>query len=247
MVKKVYIPSSCKLKAMDGILCKNGLGKSAIFKYMLAKEVEVIVAQGGLEFFNEDIKEDTVITSKVINFIPSDIWCTSLSDNREYATSVVLKNYHDTSSKYGLDYLDCISSSLYRDSAFVASVLDKLVGILDEDPSYRFSYEGSMFLNKVFDCKLLDDLKLDDIYRTRILKLLTNIEPAYMLKYDLSLIKNGDGSYHDSILDEALEKYASRYGFYLNYHNKLLNEDDSLTNLKSIRSKKLVKFFEDNK
>lgn len=249
--KKIYIPSNDELIRLNEIFYRSGVKKQEIFKYMLAKQIELIVSLGGLEYCDSIIKEDTSIASKVIRFIPSDIWCTPLSEDPAFAKRVILSDYPNNNTKHGLDYLNRISSDVYMDSSFIISVLYKLKHILNNNPNYRFTYEESILLNKIFSCNLLDDITIKKEDIARIYRLLTKIEPAYLLKYNIEHINDHERTVlninYDEFISEAIEEYTSRYGYDEISYKDIANKYDVIENYQNPNTKKLIKFLNDNK
>lgn len=226
--KRVYIPSINELKEMQSLL----KSPKTIYKYCLAKKIEYIVANGGLEYFNEEEKNNRDVVSGVINFIPSDIWCTPFNEDINLASQVLFTK-KSANKEYGLDYLGLISPKLLNDDIFTSRLLLQLSEILKTDPRYRFTYISSKFLDTLFEKKLFTTYKKDIFYT------LIEIEPSYILEIDESQITSYEGLL-DVTLSLSITEYTRRMGV-------AVKEYDNIIKPKHPKTKKLVKFLMDHK
>lgn len=248
--KKVYIPNQNELEKMDMILANNQQNDSNLIKYLQAKQIEYIIAQGGLEFFDSDIKNDIDIVEKVIRYIPADIWCTPFNSDKDLAKIIIENNYPKQEVDYGLDYLNCLSANLYQNADFVLLVVQKLNKILKEKPNYRFNYQNNSLLSSIFATTILKYLKMEEItieQELQLYKELIEIEPSYITKINMaSILKSYNIKYEINYyyaniklandLYEAIENYADRYN--VKVKNYLPKE-------KQIKYKKLTRFLEE--
>lgn len=249
--KKVYVPTTEELEELKKILQKTNTyrNEKTLYEYLIAKKVELIVANGGLEFFSQNEKEDYDIVYGVTNFYKEDIWCTPFTSSPIAKKIILTDKIMDT--EYGLDYLDRIDNKLCNDKEFVCQIVSKLKTILQKDPNYRFVYQNNKLLNDIFERKLSTNIIKSCIKND--ISSLTGIEPTYMLEISDEFIfathysaedyenlknnKNFKESFKSYYLNKAIETY---------YHNYINNPITKTSELKE-KNKKLIRFLNEHK
>lgn len=245
---RIYIPSIKDLEKMKEILQNSHMQDDCYNKnynidsYCLAKKVEIILSNGGLEYFDNEIKYDYNIVSKVIKYYPQDIWCTPFANDISLAKKIISNN-ENNNYKFGLDNIGSLSSELYENSEFIDNVIKNLLEILRVYPKYRFEYPTNELLDKIF-AKKLSSQYLNGHYLDINNENILYIEPSYILDMDdsefcdrefkedkrLTSLRKGNA------LTKAIKGYATRYGIYSSYEKA--NEDTY---------KKLVRFLNEHK
>lgn len=250
-MKKVYVPSIEELNELKKIILKSNIAiinqdkNFDLYSYCLAKKIEIILANGGLEFFGSDEKNDYSIVSNVIKYYPSDIWCTPYKNDPDLAKNIIIDN--KPKYNFGLDNAQFIGPELLDDCSFVSEVINTLLENLRIDPYYRFEYIDSTILNNIF----LKKISPKYMEFTSYYKPLLEIEPAYILDTSKNkFLEEWFNCYYDNndeitelhqanALAYAIHEYASRYG--VNYSD--VNSYDE----KEKKYKKLVLFLQEHK
>lgn len=245
---RTYIPTKEELEQMKEILQHSNISTynyNSIYdinSYCLAKKIEIILLNGGLEYFGSDIKDDYQIVSKIIKYYPADIWCTSFANDISLAKEIIsmnkVKDYD-----IGLENINYLSSELYNNYEFIDNVIKNLLDTLRTYKEYRYNYFPNKLLDEIFEKKLSKDYlnyHYLDINNENIL----HIEPSYILDISDTKFQDREFSHDEEItrlrkgnaLARAIRGYSLRYGIYSSYEK---TNDET--------NKKLVKFLDEHR
>lgn len=241
MKKNVYIPSMDELSAMQDILNKCAANESnKMYKYCTAKLIEFIVAQGGLKFFSQEMRDIYEVARGVVKYNPEDVTRTKFADD---FAELIISNNKALNTEFGLDNLQYFSLDLCESSQFVKKLVMTLSDTIKQYPEYRFNYRNSDLLNIIFDKELFENFNKNAISDIIFYYALLELEPAYILDFDLKdyyyeCTPSGVGN----ILNQMIDKYASRFGL-TDYDYSHFNERD-ITNTSDANCKRIVKCLE---
>lgn len=244
-MKEVFMPS------MDELYQMQDRGAD-VYKYILVKAIESIICCGlnypskGM-FMNayKYLRENPEIAKAVCSLYPDEIiYSESARNDVDLAIKLMdFKGYQDS----GLDYLCRFDNSVLTNTHVLTNIILKLEKELANNPSYRFEYmsyelaylkKGSgRILDKIFNCQITEsDLMLMlNSAKTLIIKALANIEPAYALRLNDSVLN--EDSVRNELLRNGVNSYAQRYGIwsvtgYEYYGKDILTNPD--TNVKRL-------------
>lgn len=247
--KKVYIPSMNEISNMQSIVNDNTIGsRGSVYNYCLAKRIEYIVLNGGLECFSDEVRSDREIAKKVLRFCPNDLIL--YYNDFELAKEVMGNVYHD-GVRSGIDYINLTSRRMQNSPEFVHYIVTYLAEYLNKYPDYRFNYVDNKLLNNIFSGNILDNFNINGLsYRKRVefFEALSMIEPAYILKSDKKYYDHYrvfvdemiDTCYANHLVN-SINAYANRYGI------SNANNDINIVKSNNDKCKKLVKFLDEKR
>ncbi|MCI6002259.1 MAG: hypothetical protein MRZ37_03850 [Tenericutes bacterium] len=247
--RKVYIPSMNEISTMQSIVNDNTIGsRGSVYNYCLAKRIEYIVFNGGLECVSDEIRNDREIAKKVLRFCPNDL--IFYYNDFELAKEVIGNIYHND-VRSGIDYINLTSCRMQNSPEFVHYIVTYLAEYLNKYPDYRFNYVDNKLLNTLFSGNILDNFDINGLsYRKRVefFEALSMIEPAYILKTDKKYYDHYrvfvdemiDTCYANHLVNSIIA-YANRYGI------SSINNNVDILNSNNDNCKKLVKFLKERK
>lgn len=165
-MKKVYIPTVDELYQMQDL----SQGGAHIYKYMIAKAVEVLVMEGKLELDKKPLeiayryfREFPDIAYAICKMYPQNKMHCSEEVRMEIENDVVLcQNLINGISKQDdsikqLDYILAYfenGTCVVTHNEVIKAILNKLVVGLSSYPQYRFEYKDNTLLDEIFGCDL---------------------------------------------------------------------------------------------
>lgn len=205
-MKSVFIPSTNELYQMQDMNVN-------LYKYLLAKVIEIITVEGVnrpgngiLKSTYSYLKEDPYIAAAICSMYPEELKHTLIATTDIHLCLKLIKDYKEK-TKCGLDYLSSFDASVLDNTIVLKEVITKLEQILKENPRYRFEYQESQLLKKIFNREISD---IDIIFIKEVVPKLLNIEPAY----GITLNDNYFNMYYErsSNVSAAVNNYADTYG-----------------------------------
>ena len=215
MKKSLSLPKAEELVQMEGYQDIN------VYKYLLVKTVEKLVIEGKLiKNIDNDLKDNNEIINSICYLYPQELLYSSASHYDVTLCNRLLTKEEDKSIR-NLDYLADFAQEVQLNYDIMVKAIDILYEKLPKEPTYRFNYNASLTLDRLFGV----DLLYFDKYNSNMIDKLMYIDPLYGIKKD-----NIYGSLDKGKFIDAIEEYAYRYG--IPYEVK--NDQE--------KSKKLIKY-----
>lgn len=240
-MKKLYVPT------MEELYTMQDMGAN-VYKYLMIKAVESIVLEGKnypskgiLKNAYKYVQEDPYLSYMISLMYPSEVQYSKISQDNISLVSRLIGEQEPTRTIYNLDRLVMFSDKTLQDPNVIDGVLSVLNANIDVTPQYRFDYKYNELLERIFSTKLAKGLEMNSFDPTDIL---AKIEPGYALALTDEFFK---GTSREKILKNAIDAYATRYGFInpttLDYDLEEINPE---TKLDSKEAKRLIRCINHN-
>ena len=237
-MKKVYIPTQEELYSLQNM----GVN---IYYYLLTKTIESILMADVIYEEEDmfDVAYDEFAEHPQIIYSIARMYPERIADSERASSDVNLCKKiiptltQSTLSLKGLDYMMMFKEEVLKHPEVIETILTSLATKLQNNPRYRFEYQGpNDALDEIFACETPVDKLTDSAIES-----IASIDPIYFVK----LQENGS---YETCLDEvkqAIIKRASMYG--LNAFGVRYTKDiDMLTNPNE-RVKKLMRCLDRHK
>lgn len=208
MLKKIYIPTEEELFFMEEM-------NSDVYKYLITKVVEVILAKGekldDIKKIEDELLDIPEIAHAICYVYPEMLFTLEYA---RYDMNLCLKLLDKKKDRqiFNLDILSSFSESVQNGPVMINTIymLDELLKI---NPEYRFQYKKSTLLDDIFN---VNYERFSSVI-VRVMDKLINIDPAYAVKLFMDkqikfdYISYIDENKNSQFLNEKINEYFKRY------------------------------------
>ena len=249
-LKKVFVPN------MDELYKMQDMGAN-IYKYLVVKAAEVIIAEGVnypkkgmLKDIYNTLKENSDLVRAICFLYPEEAFYSEIAKyDTELCKELIEKFPTQDSRIRNLDNLSYFEDNMGSNYNIMKSVISILDSELSKDPKYRFEFRSSKLLEEIFSRKFDLASYFYTSEQVDIANKLMRIEPAYAVFDDYFQCLGDRNMIYIPGKQEEFGKYVDNYArryFISQFAGSEYKGKDILTNPDS-EVKRLIKCINDRK